>query len=112
MFNIGNINFGEYPLVLAPMEDVTDTIFRLLCKQYGVDLMFSEFVSSEALIRGVNKTLKKMEILPYEHPYGIQLYGKNITSMIRSAHLTEEMNPDLIDINYGCPVKNLIPDRV
>lgn len=104
---IGTLKLPDQPVMLAPMEDVTDTAFRYMCKKYGADLMFSEFVSSEALIRGVNKTLKKMEILPYEHPYGIQLYGKNITSMIRSAHLTEEMNPDLIDINYGCPVKKV-----
>ncbi|MEA1877898.1 MAG: tRNA dihydrouridine synthase DusB [Bacteroidota bacterium] len=104
---IGTLKLPDQPVMLAPMEDVTDTAFRYMCKKYGADLMFSEFVSSEALIRGVNKTLKKMEILPYEYPYGIQLYGKNITSMIRSARLTEEMNPDLIDINFGCPVKKV-----
>ena len=104
---IGTLKLPDQPVMLAPMEDVTDLAFRYMCKRYGADLMFSEFVSSEALIRGVNKTLKKMEILPYEHPYGIQLYGKNIDSMVKSARLTEEMKPDLIDINYGCPVKKV-----
>jgi len=104
---IGTLKLPDQPVMLAPMEDVTDFAFRYMCKRYGADLMFSEFVSSEALIRGVNKTLKKMELLPYEHPYGIQLYGKNIVSMVKSARLTEEMKPDLIDINYGCPVKKV-----
>jgi len=89
------------------MEDVTDAPFRFMCKKYGADMMFSEFVSSEALIRGINKTLKKMEILSHERPYGIQLYGKNISSMIESAKITEELQPDIIDINFGCPVKKV-----
>lgn len=104
---IGTLKLPSQPLLLAPMEDVTDAAFRFMCKKYGADLMYSEFVSSEALIRGVNSTIKKMEILQYEHPYGIQLYGKNIESMVKSARLTEEMKPDLIDINYGCPVKKV-----
>lgn len=93
--------------MLAPMEDVTDPPFRYMCKKYGADMMFSEFVSSDALVRGVKKTLKKMEILSHEHPYGIQLYGKNIQSMIGSARITEELEPDLIDLNFGCPVKKV-----
>lgn len=104
---IASLQLPQRPLILAPMEDVTDPSFRFMCKQNGADLMFSEFVSSEALVRGVNKTIRKMEIFPYEHPFGIQLYGKNIQSMIRSTELTEEMNPDLIDINFGCPVKKV-----
>jgi len=104
---IGNLILPDQSVMLAPMEDVTDYAFRYMCKRFGADLMFSEFVSSEALIRGVNKTLQKMEIFPYEHPYGIQLYGKNIDSMVQSAQLTEEMKPDLIDLNFGCPVKKV-----
>lgn len=104
---IGTLKLPKQAVLLAPMEDVTDPAFRFMCKKYGVDLMYSEFVSSEALIRGVNRTLQKMEIHPYEHPYAIQLYGKNIESMVKSAKLTEEMKPDIIDINYGCPVKKV-----
>ena len=104
---IGNIRFKAYPLVLAPMEDVTDPPFRYFCKQFGADLMFSEFVSSEALIRKVGKTLRKLEIHPYEHPYAIQLYGRNTSAMVESARISEEYHPDFIDINFGCPVKKV-----
>ncbi|MFC2119970.1 tRNA dihydrouridine synthase DusB [Bacteroidota bacterium] len=107
MFKIGNINFGEYPLVLAPMEDVTDTIFRLICKQYGVDLMFSEFVASDALIRNVKKIITKTQIHEDEHPFGIQIYGKHVDAMVESVKIVEESRPDLIDINFGCPVKKI-----
>jgi nifR3 family TIM-barrel protein len=89
------------------MEDVTDAPFRLLCKRFGVDLMFSEFVASEAVIRNVKSTLLKMEIHPTEHPYAIQLYGKDISAMVESAKIAEEYQPDLIDINFGCPVKKI-----
>jgi nifR3 family TIM-barrel protein len=89
------------------MEDVTDAPFRLLCKRFGVDLMFSEFVASEAVIRNISSTLQKMEIHPSEHPYGIQLYGKEISSMVESAKIAEQYEPDLIDLNFGCPVKKI-----
>jgi nifR3 family TIM-barrel protein len=89
------------------MEDVTDAPFRLLCKRFGVDLMFSEFVASEAVIRKIGATLQKMEIHPSEHPYGIQLYGKEISSMVESAKIAEQYEPDLIDLNFGCPVKKI-----
>ncbi len=97
----------EKAIVLAPMEDVTDPPFRYMCKKFGVDLMFSEFVSAEALVRRVNRTMSKMQILPYEHPYGIQLYGKNTAAMVESAKIAAEWKPDLIDINFGCPVKKV-----
>jgi len=104
---IGSVNLPERPLILAPMEDVTDAPFRLLCKRFGVDLMFSEFVASEAVIRKIDKTLQKMEIHPLEHPYGIQLYGKDISAMVESTKIAEQYEPDLIDLNFGCPVKKI-----
>ena len=104
---IGSVILPEKPLILAPMEDITDGPFRLLCKRFGVDLMFSEFVASEAVIRKIDKTLQKMEIHPDEHPYGIQLYGKEISSMVESARIAEQFEPDLIDLNFGCPVKKI-----
>lgn len=104
---IGKIQLPDYPIFLAPMEDVTDPSFRYMCKKFGVDMMYSEFVSSDALIRNVKKTIQKMEIHPYEHPFGIQLYGKNISAMVESARITETMDPDLIDLNFGCPVKKV-----
>jgi len=104
---IGSIILPDKPLILAPMEDVTDGPFRLLCKRFGVDLMFSEFVASEAVIRKIDKTLQKMEIDPSEHPYGIQLYGKEIDAMVESTKIAEQYAPDLIDINFGCPVKKI-----
>ena len=107
LVKIGSIILPKEALMLAPMEDVTDAAFRYMCKKYGADMMFSEFVSSEALVRGVKKTMKKMEILSHERPYGIQLYGKNISAMIESSKITEELEPDIIDINFGCPVKKV-----
>lgn len=104
---IGAIQLPERPLVLAPMEDVTDLPFRVMCKRFGADLMFSEFVSSDALIRSVNSTLKKMEISPEERPYGIQLYGREIGPVVEAARIAEEHGPDLIDLNFGCPVKKV-----
>jgi nifR3 family TIM-barrel protein len=104
---IGSVILPERPLILAPMEDVTDAPFRLLCKRFGVDLMFSEFVASEAVIRNISATLQKMEIHPSEHPYGIQLYGKDIAAVVESAKIAEEYEPDLIDLNFGCPVKKI-----
>lgn len=104
---IGNIELPELPLFLAPMEDVTDPSFRFMCKHYGADIMYTEFVASEALIRDIAKTFKKLEISETERPIGIQLYGHNIDAMVESAKIATEANPDLIDINYGCPVKKI-----
>lgn len=107
MFRIGNIEINRYPLILAPMEDVTDLSFRYICKQYGVDLMYTEFIASEALIRNVDKTIKKMEIKDFERPVGIQIYGHDVEHMVEAAKIAREHNPDLIDINCGCPVKKI-----
>ena len=107
MVKIGNIEIGEFPLLLAPMEDVSDPPFRALCKQYGADLMYTEFISSEGLIRDAAKSVQKLDIFEYERPIGIQLFGSDINSMREAAEIAEKANPDLIDINYGCPVKNV-----
>ena len=107
MVKIGNIELGEFPLLLAPMEDVSDPPFRLVCKQYGADLMYTEFVSSEGLIRDAAKSKKKLDIFEYERPIGIQLFGSDIDSMREAAEIATQASPDLIDINYGCPVKNV-----
>jgi len=107
MFRIGNIEINRYPLILAPMEDVTDLSFRYICKQYGVDLMYTEFIASEALIRNVDKTIKKMEIKDFERPVGIQIYGHDVEHMVEAAKIAREHKPDLIDINCGCPVKKI-----
>lgn len=97
----------KYPVVLAPMEDVTDLPFRQLCKSYGVDLMYTEFVSADAIIRDVDSSLRKMNILPAERPVGIQIYGREIEPMVEAAKIVEQWNPDIIDINFGCPVKKI-----
>ena len=107
MVKIGNIELRDFPLFLAPMEDVTDPSFRYMCKQYGADMVYTEFVASEALIRDVKKTLKKLEVADHERPVGIQLYGHNIDAMAESAKIATAAKPDLIDINYGCPVKKI-----
>ncbi|MCZ4693470.1 tRNA dihydrouridine synthase DusB [Ancylomarina euxinus] len=104
---IGNLDLGYQPLLLAPMEDVSTPPFRLLCKQYGADLMYTEFVSSEALIRLVNRTMKKMTIVEEERPLAIQIYGKEVNAMTEAAKIAEQANPDFIDINFGCPVKKV-----
>ncbi|MDR1172199.1 MAG: tRNA dihydrouridine synthase DusB, partial [Bacteroidales bacterium] len=104
---IGTIDLGERPLFLAPMEDVTDPSFRYICKHFGADMMYTEFVSSDGLIRDVRKTLKKMEIEDSERPVGIQLYGHLIDAMVQAAVIAEEARPDLIDINFGCPVRKI-----
>lgn len=104
---IGNIEFGKYPIFLAPMEDVTDLGFRLLCKRFGVDMVYTEFVSSDALIRRVNKTMAKLELDNKERPVAIQIYGREVDAMTEAAKIVEEMNPDIIDINFGCPVKKV-----
>jgi tRNA-dihydrouridine synthase B len=105
MVKIANIELGDFPLLLAPMEDVSDPPFRLVCKQNGADLMYTEFISSEGLIRDAAKSVMKLDIFEYERPIGIQLFGSDIQSMIDAAIIADEANPDLIDINYGCPVK-------
>ncbi|MEQ8304621.1 MAG: tRNA dihydrouridine synthase DusB [Cyclobacteriaceae bacterium] len=105
MAKIGNIALGDFPLLLAPMEDVSDPPFRAVCKQGGADLMYTEFISSEGLIRDAAKSRKKLDIFEYERPIGIQLFGGEIEHMVQSAEIATEVNPDLIDINYGCPVK-------
>jgi tRNA-dihydrouridine synthase B len=108
MVKIGNIELGEFPLLLAPMEDVSDPPFRALCKKHGADLMFTEFISSEGLIRDAVKSKKKLDIFEYERPIGIQIFGGEMDSMMRAAEICESVNPDIIDINYGCPVKKVV----
>lgn len=105
MVTIGNIKLGDFPLLLAPMEDVSDPPFRAVCKEGGADLMYTEFISSEGLIRDAAKSRQKLDIFEYERPIGIQLFGGEISSMVESARIAAAVNPDLIDINYGCPVK-------
>lgn len=104
---IGNLTFGNYPLFLAPMEDVTDPAFRLHCKQFGADMVYSEFVSSDALIREISKTMQKLEISEEERPVAIQIYGKEVNAMVEAARMVEEAHPDILDINFGCPVKKV-----
>ncbi len=104
---IGNLELRKNPLLLAPMEDVTDPSFRLLCKKYGADLMYTEFVSADALIRSIERTQRKLKIFEEERPVGIQLYGKDIDAMVEAAKIAEEAKPELIDINFGCPVKKI-----
>ena len=105
---IGNLDLGEIPLFLAPMEDVTYKSFRYMCKKYGADVMITEFVSSEALIRDIQKTKQKMTLFDFDRPVAIQIYGHNINSMVEAAKVAEESQPDFIDINYGCPMKKII----
>ena len=105
MAKIGTIDLGDFPLLLAPMEDVSDPPFRAVCKEGGADLMYTEFISSEGLIRHAAKSKQKLDIFEYERPIGIQLFGGDIGNMAESARIATEVNPDLIDINYGCPVK-------
>lgn len=107
MPKIGNIELGEFPLLLAPMEDVSDPPFRALCKEQGADLMYTEFISSEGLIRDAVKSTQKLDIFEYERPIGIQIFGSEIDSMKKATEVTEAANPDIIDINYGCPVKKV-----
>lgn len=107
MVRIGNIALGDFPLLLAPMEDVSDPPFRAVCKDNGADLMYTEFISSEGLIRQAAKSTQKLDIFEYERPIGIQLFGSDVDHMRQSAEIATAANPDLIDINYGCPVKNV-----
>lgn len=108
MVKIANISLGEFPLLLAPMEDVSDPPFRALCKELGADMLFTEFISSEALIRDAAKSLKKMDVFEYERPVGVQIFGENLDSMREATHVVERVNPDVLDINYGCPVCKVV----
>ncbi|MEM6736508.1 MAG: tRNA dihydrouridine synthase DusB [Bacteroidota bacterium] len=107
MVKISDLEIGEFPLLLAPMEDVSDPPFRAVCKQNGADLMFTEFISSEGLIRNAQKSVEKLDIYDYERPIGIQIFGDKIESMREAAAIAEEANSEIIDINYGCPVKKV-----
>ncbi len=107
LVKIADIELGDFPLLLAPMEDVSDPPFRALCKQHGADLMYTEFISSEGLIRDAAKSVRKLDIFEYERPVGIQIFGSNIESMRKATEVTQGANPDIIDINYGCPVKKV-----
>ncbi len=104
---IDQIELGKYPVLLAPMEDVTDLGFRLMCKEFGADLVYTEFVSSDALIRQVNKSMQKLTISDEERPVAIQIYGRDVDSMTEAARIVETVNPDIIDLNFGCPVKRV-----
>jgi len=108
MCSIGNIQLPDFPLLLAPMEDVSDPPFRRLCKLHGADMMYSEFISSEGLIRDAIKSRKKLDIFDYERPVGIQIFGGDEEAMALSAQIVETVKPDLIDINFGCPVKKVV----
>lgn len=107
MLKIGNIELGDFPLLLAPMEDVSDPPFRLLCKEHGADIMYTEFISSDGLIRDADKSVQKLDIYPEERPIGIQIFGSHIDAMKQATEIAEKAGPDLIDINYGCPVKKV-----
>lgn len=108
MAKIGNIELGDFPLLLAPMEDVSDPPFRALCKEQGADVVYTEFISSEGLIRDAAKSVMKLDIYEKERPVGIQIFGANLESMLRSVEIVEASNPDIIDINFGCPVKKVV----
>ncbi len=104
---IGNLDFGERPVLLAPMEDVTDMPFRRLCKGYGADLMYTEFVSADAIVRDIKSSMKKLDIDDAERPVGVQIYGREIEPMVEAAKIVEASGPDIIDVNFGCPVKKI-----
>lgn len=104
---IGNIDLGNQPVMLAPMEDVTDPSFRLICREQGADMVYTEFVSADALIRNVNSTTRKLCIQPGERPAAIQIYGRDVESMVEAAQIAEAAGPDILDINFGCPVKKV-----
>jgi len=108
MIRIGDVEVGEFPILLAPMEDVTDPPFRYVCKMFGADVMYTEFISSEGLIRDAVKSVKKLDFDEFERPIGIQIFGHDINSMVKAAQYAERANPDIIDINYGCPVKKVV----
>ena len=108
MSKIGDIDVGDFPLLLAPMEDVSDPPFRALCKEQGADVVFTEFISSEGLIRDAAKSVMKLDIYEKERPVGIQIFGANLESMLQSVEIVEASKPDIIDINFGCPVKKVV----
>jgi len=108
MVKIDNISLGDFPILLAPMEDVSDPPFRYVCKMFGADVMYTEFISSEGLIRDADKSVKKLDFDEFERPIGIQIFGHDIDSMVKAAQYAERANPDLIDINYGCPVRKVV----
>jgi nifR3 family TIM-barrel protein len=108
MVKIGDIELGEFPLLLAPMEDVSDPPFRALCKEQGADVVYTEFISSEGLIRDAAKSIQKLDIYESERPVGIQIFGANLESMLKTVEIVERSKPDFIDINYGCPVKKVV----
>lgn len=105
--NISSIELGNRPVFLAPMEDVTDIAFRLLCKSFGADMVYSEFVSADALIRYVNKSMNKLTLCEQERPVAIQIYGRDVDSMVNAAKIVQEAKPDVLDLNFGCPVKKV-----
>ena len=107
IMKIGSIDLGERPIFLAPMEDVTDIAFRLLCKQFGADMVYTEFISSDALVRFVNKTTQKLTICDEERPVAMQIYGREVEPMVEAAKIVEAAKPDILDINFGCPVKKV-----
>ena len=104
---IGNIDLGNRPVMLAPMEDVTDLSFRKICREQGADMVYTEFVSAEALVRNINSTVRKLTISPGERPAAIQIYGRDVDSMVEAARIAEQAQPEVIDINFGCPVKKV-----
>lgn len=108
MVKIGDISLGAFPILLAPMEDVSDPPFRAVCKKHGADLMYTEFISSEGLIRDAKKSIQKLDIYDYERPIGIQMFGGEEDAMVQSAQIIEQANPDIIDINFGCPVQKVV----
>lgn len=108
MVKIGNVELGEFPLLLAPMEDVSDPPFRALCKKQGCDMMYTEFISVEGLIRDAEKSIQKLDIYDEERPIGIQIFGAELDSMMQAAEIVEAANPEVLDINYGCPVKKVV----
>lgn len=108
MIKIGNIELPDFPLLLAPMEDVSDPPFRALCKEQGADVVYTEFISSEGLIRSAQKSVMKLDIFEKERPVGIQIFGANLDSMLQSVDIVESAKPDIIDINFGCPVKKVV----
>ncbi|MCO5234098.1 MAG: tRNA dihydrouridine synthase DusB [Chitinophagales bacterium] len=108
MVKIGDISLGDFPIILAPMEDISDPPFRALCKMHGADLMYTEFISSDGLIRDAKKSIQKLDIYDYERPIGIQFFGGEEDAMVQSAQIIEKVNPDIIDINFGCPVQKVV----
>lgn len=108
MVKIGDVELGEFPLLLAPMEDVSDPPFRAQCKKQGCDMMYTEFISVEGLIRDAHKSVAKLDIFDYERPIGIQIFGSNLDSMVRAMEIVEAADPEVIDINFGCPVKKVV----